>query len=382
MNDKTTIVLVSNTPWFLYNFCKGLLRALDCRGFRVVCLVSHDEYSQRLQEEFGVTLLRMPLVGKSTSPAREGKCLFWLYGQLRELRPAFVFNFTIKANIYSGLACRALGIPYANTITGLGTAFLHDSHLFRQVRRLYGFANAGARRVFFLNPDDREVFERQGILQKIDWDMLPGAGVDVAHFAFTPLPQQGPFTFVLIARLLGDKGVREYVVAAEQVRAAHPETRFLIVGPKGVSNRTAIEDDEIDAWHARGVVEYVGAQDDVRPWLAQAHVLVLPSYREGMPSTVLEAAAMGRPAIVTDVPGCRHAVTEGETGWLCRVKDAEALATRMRDCLVMTPWALSRFGVAARRRAEKEFSQDIVVTGYLACLESGLMSHQRVKMEA
>lgn len=381
MNDKT-IVLVSNTSWFLYNFCQGLLRALEQRGFRVVCLASDDGYSQRLLKEFDVTLRSMPMDGKSTSPAREGKCLFWLYGQLRELRPAFVFNFTIKANLYAGLACRALRIPYANTVTGLGTAFLHENHLLRHVRRLYGFANAGARRVFFLNPDDREVFERQGMLQKVDWAMLPGAGVDVARFAFTPLPQEGPFTFVLIARLLGDKGVREYVAAAEKISSEHPETRFLIVGPKGVSNRTAIDDDEIEAWHERGVVEYVGAQDDVRPWLVQSHVLVLPSYREGMPSTVLEAGAMGRPSIATDVPGCRHAVADGETGWLCRVKDVESLAARMRACLTMTPWALSRVGVAARRRAEKEFSQDIVVAGYLNCLETGLTSHQRMKMEA
>lgn len=381
MNDKT-IVLVSNTSWFLYNFCQGLLKALERRGFRVVCLVPDDDYSQRLLDEFDVTLHSMPMDGKSTGPAREGKCLFWLYGQLRELRPAFVFNFTIKANLYAGLACRALRIPYANTVTGLGTAFLHDSHLFRQVRRLYGVANAGATRVFFLNPDDRVLFESQGMLQKVDWEILPGAGVDVARFAFTPLPQKGPFTFVLIARLLGDKGVREYVAAAEQVRGIHTEARFLIVGPKGVSNRTAIDDDEIEAWCERGVVEYVGAQDDVRPWLAQSHVLVLPSYREGMPSTVLEAGAMGRPTIATDVPGCRHAVTDGETGWLCRVKDVESLAARMRACLVMTPWSLSRVGVAARRRAEKEFSQDIVVAGYLACLEADLMSQQRMKMEA
>uniref|UniRef100_UPI0024699005 glycosyltransferase family 4 protein n=1 Tax=Chromohalobacter sp. 48-RD10 TaxID=2994063 RepID=UPI0024699005 len=302
MNDKT-IVLVSNTSWFLYNFCQGLLRALERRGFCVVCLVPDDDYSQRLLDEFGVTLYSMPMDGKSTGPAREGKCLFWLYGQLRELRPAFVFNFTIKANLYAGLACRALRIPYANTVTGLGTAFLHDSHLFRQVRRLYGVANAGATRVFFLNPDDRALFEHQGMLQKVDWAMLPGAGVDVTRFAFTPLPQEGPFTFVLIARLLGDKGVREYVAAAEQVCGDHPETRFLIVGPKGVSNHTAINDDEIEAWRERGTIEYVGAQDDVQSWLAQSHVLVLPSYREGMPSTVMEAGAMGRPTIATDVPG-------------------------------------------------------------------------------
>ncbi|MCI0594569.1 glycosyltransferase, partial [Chromohalobacter sp.] len=139
MNDKT-IVLVSNTSWSLYNFCRGFLGALKQRGFRVVCLVPHDDHSQRLREEFDVILRTMPMDGKSTAPTREGKCLFWLYGQLRGLRPAFVFNFTVKANIYAGLACRALRIPYANTVTGLGTAFLHDSHLFRQVRRLYGVA--------------------------------------------------------------------------------------------------------------------------------------------------------------------------------------------------------------------------------------------------
>ncbi len=376
------IVLVSNTSWFIYNFCRGLLTTLKRQGLEVICLAPHDEYSSRLVREFGIAFHAMPMDGKSTGAWGEAKCLFWLFRRLHELSPDFVLNYTIKANIYSGLACRLLRLPYVNTITGLGTAFLHDAWLFRQARRLYGAANAGALQVFFLNSDDLQLFADTGLLSAVDYRLLPGAGIDVTRFAFAPLPTELPFTFVMVARLLGDKGVREYVRAAESVRQRYPESRFLIVGPKGVSNRTAITEDEISVWRQRGVIEYVGAQEDVRPWLRQAHVLVLPSYREGMPSTVLEAAAIGRPAIVSDVPGCRQAVVAGETGWLCQAKDADSLAERMLACLELPHSTLAEAGMVARRRVEREFSQEIVISGYLACLEMAPLNHQDVSMEA
>ncbi|WP_299231254.1 glycosyltransferase family 4 protein [uncultured Halomonas sp.] len=368
MQHKGSVVLVSNSSWYLYNFRRGTLLGLRDAGYRVIGLAPFDDYTYRLVEELGVEHWPLAMEGKNTRMLGEGRSLVALVAALRKANPVFVFNFTVKANIYSGLACRLLGIPYANNVSGLGTAFLHDSWLFRRVRWLYGFANRGARRVFFQNHEDHALFMAHGLLDETPTMVLPGSGVDSVRFAFSPLPSRRPFTFVMIARLLGDKGVREYVQAAERVKAEHPDTRFLLIGPLGASNRTAIDAAEVYAWQAAGVVEYQGEQQDVRPWIKQAQVLVLPSYREGMPRTVLEAAAMGRPAIVSDVPGCRQSVVAGETGWLCEVRCADSLALRMRECLAMSPERLQQAGSAARKRIEQEFDERLVVTAALGLL--------------
>lgn len=369
MKDNNTVVLVSNTSWYLYNFRRGTIVALRDSGYRVVALAPVDDYSHRLLEELGIEHMALPMEGKSTRLVGEGKSLLALANTLRRLKPAFVFNFTVKANIYSGLACRALGIPYANNVSGLGTAFLHDSWLFRRVRLLYGFANRGAQRVFFQNEEDHALFQSHDLLRNTPTIVLPGSGIDTRRFACSPLPASLPFTFVMIARLLGDKGVREYVQAAQQVRLKHPHTRFMLVGPYGASNRTAITENEVVSWQQAGAIDYLGEQADVRPSIVQAHILILPSYREGMPRTVLEAAAMGRPAIVSDVPGCRHAIEDGVTGWLCEAKSADSLATRMIECLNMPATELQVAGQAARRRIEAEFDEQIVINATLSCLE-------------
>lgn len=370
-----TIVLVSNTSWYLYNFRRGTIMALRRAGYRVVALAPADKHSHCLEEELGIAHVSLPMEGKGTRLLGEGKSLLVLADSLRRLKPAFVFNFTVKANIYSGLACRVQRIPYANNVSGLGTAFLHDSWLFRRVRSLYGVANRGARRVFFQNQEDHDLFLTHGLLGDTPTTLLPGSGMDTRRFSCSPLPVSGPFTFVMIARLLADKGVREYVEAAGQVHADSPQTRFLLIGPHGASNCSAISEAEVQRWQAAGAIEVLGEQCDVRPFIQQAHVLVLPSYREGMPRTVLEAAAMGRPAIVSDVPGCRQAVVAGQTGWLCEVKSADSLAQRMKECIAM-PWKqLQATGSAARARIEKEFDERIVVEAALGCLHDVTMEY-------
>ncbi|XKH58851.1 glycosyltransferase family 4 protein [Halomonas sediminis] len=365
---KKTVVLVSNTSWYLYNFRRGTIVALQGAGYRVVALAPEDDYSHCLVEELGITHLALPMEGKGTQLLGEGRSLLALTNALHRLKPAFVFNFTVKANIYSGLACQALGIPYANNVSGLGTAFLHDCWLFRRVRALYGVANRGAQRVFFQNQEDHDLFQSHGLLCGPPTTVLPGSGMDITRFTFSPLPVPVPFTFVMIARLLGDKGVREFVQAAGQVRAAYPDCRFLLIGPHGASNCTAITEAEVQHWQAEGVIEVLGEQGDVRPFLEQSHVLVLPSYREGMPRTVLEAAAMGRPAIVSDVPGCRQAVVASKTGWLCEVKSADSLAQCMATCMAMPRAELQAAGKAARVRIEEEFDERIVIEAALGCL--------------
>jgi len=371
-----TIFLTSNTSWYLYNFRASTIQALREQGNRVICLSPPDDFSQRLVDELGAEHIALPLDGKSTGAMQELSSLRFIWEVMRQYRPDFVFNFTVKMNIYCGLVCALQKISFANNISGLGTAFIHDSWLFRRVRQVYGLVNRRARHLFFQNEEDLSVFRDKGLLGDTPYTLLPGSGVDLQRFAASPLPEGGPFTFIMIARLLGDKGVREYADACSQLKAEGLDVRCLLVGPLGVSNCTAISEGEVAKWQAEGVLEYLGATDDVRPLIEQAHVLVLPSYREGMPRTVLEAAAMGRPAIVTDVPGCRQAVEAGVTGWLCEVRSAGALAEVMRRVVAMDPAELQRPGDAARVRMEEWFSEGVVVEAYLGCLDVKMGSEE------
>jgi glycosyltransferase involved in cell wall biosynthesis len=362
------ILFISNTTWSLYNFRRSTIAALTAQGFEVVCVAPSDEYCQRLESELGVRHYGWNLKGASTNPLRECWALLSLLGLLLQLRPRFVFNFTVKGNIYSGLLCRLLRIPYANNVSGLGTAFLHDRRLFRLVRRVYGRANGGAQRVFFQNPDDFRLFQATGLADRASAVQLPGSGVDLTHFQPAAATARPPFVFLMLARLLGDKGVREFVAAARMLRAKGYAVRAILVGGMADGNQSGIQTGELRDWTEEGVVEYFGHQGDVRPFLHSCHVVVLPSYREGLPRSVLEAAACCRPALVSDVPGCRHAVRDGVTGWLCPPRDAEGLAARMEDVMRLSDAELQTMGAAAREFVERQFSDEIVIRATLECL--------------
>lgn len=362
-----TVVFTSNTSWFLYNFRYQTIRKFVDSGHRVICLAPLDQFSSRLTGELGAEFFAIPLDGKNIGIFKELKSLVFIWRTLKKLNPDVVFNSTVKMNIYGGIACRSLGVRFANNISGLGTAFLHETLIFKLVRRIYGKVNQRAVRLFFENEDDRKVFGEYKLLGAAPITMLPGSGVNLQKFQASSLPKGGPFTFIMIARLLGDKGVREYAEACRQLKAEGLDVRCLLVGPLGVSNRTAISEEEVRQWQTEGIVEYPGATDDVRPLIEQAHVLVLPSYREGMPRTVLEAAAMGRPAIVTDVPGCRQAIEPGNTGWLCEVRSSGSLAEQMTRVVNMGAFEVQEAGRAARRKMELEFSESLVVEAYLDC---------------
>ena len=364
-----SVVLTSNTSWYLYNFRRSTIDALVAEGLQVICLSPQDDYSARLVSELGAEHIPLPLDGKNTGLRQELKSLTFIWRTLRSIQPNFVFNFTVKMNIYSGLACVVLKIPFANNISGLGTAFIHDSWLFRRVRQVYGLVNKQASHLFFQNEEDLSVFEKSGLLGGTPVTLLPGSGVDLTRFQASPLPTAGPVTFLMIARLLGDKGVREYAQAAGLLKEQGADVRCQLIGQLGVSNRTAISEAEVESWQAKGWVDYLGETDDVRPFLQECHALVLPSYREGMPRTVLEAAAMGRPAIVTDVPGCRHAIEPDVTGWLCAPRDSDSLATAMKHFMDLASPERQKAGDAARERMEDFFSENLVVNAYLSCLQ-------------
>jgi glycosyltransferase involved in cell wall biosynthesis len=367
-------VLISiNASWNIVNFRSGLIRALQGAGYRVVALAPPDAHSARLA---GMEVEYRPIEmdRQGVSPARDLLLLWRYWRALRRLRPDVFLGFTAKPNVYGSLAAQALGIPVINNVSGLGTAFIRKGPLRRIVSALYRLAFRRSATVFFQNVDDRDLFLAEHMVRAEQAKLLPGSGIDLD--AFRPAGGRsgaaGGFAFLLIARLLWDKGIAEYVEAARRVRRDWPDARFQLLGFLDVPNRTAVSREDVEEWVRQGFVDYLGETDDVRPFIAAADCVVLPSYREGLPRTLLEAAAMGKPLIATDVPGCRHVVEEGVNGFLCAARDAASLARAMAKMLGLGEEERARLGAGGRAKVEREFDEKIAVRLYLAAVAAAL----------
>jgi glycosyltransferase involved in cell wall biosynthesis len=365
-----TIVLSINASWNILNFRMGLIRALQSAGHRVVALAPPDAWSERL-EAAGVEYRPIEIDRQGLSPIRDLALLRRYWRVLREIRPDVFLGYTAKPNVYGSLAAHALGIAVINNVSGLGTAFIRQGLLTRIVSGLYRLAFRRSSTVFFQNAEDRDLFVAKRIVAPARARLLPGSGIDTGRFTPSGRPRpEGPFAFLLVARLLWDKGVREYVEAARRVRCEAPETRFRILGFLDVENRTAVPRAEVEAWVAEGLIDYLGQADDVRPAIEDCDCVVLPSYREGLPRTLLEAAAMGRPIIATDVPGCRHVVEAGVNGLLCAARDPASLADAMLRMIRAGDETRSAWGQAGRERVEREFDERIVAERYIEAVEA------------
>ncbi|MFL6856754.1 MAG: glycosyltransferase family 4 protein [Allosphingosinicella sp.] len=360
-----SIAIAINSSWNIHNFRMPLVRALQADGHEVAAIAPTDAYTPRLAAA-GLAIVPLAMDPKGVSPLADALLFARYLSALRRLRPDVLLCYTAKPNIYGSLAAQALGIAVVNNVAGLGTAFIRKGPLTAILTALYRRAFRGSRRVFFQNEEDRDLFVAERIVAPAKAGLLPGSGIDLEAFAPAPSPERPgrPFTFLLIGRLLRDKGVLEYVEAARAVRRSFPETCFQLLGFLGAENRTAIGPSEVDAWVREGVVEYLGASDDVRPFIAAADCVVLPSYREGLPRALLEGAAMARPLIATDVEGCRAVVEDGVNGFLCAARSAEALGAAMRRMLQTDAAARAALAAAGRRKAEAEFDQRIVIERY------------------
>jgi glycosyltransferase involved in cell wall biosynthesis len=308
-------------------------------------------------EKRGLTVHNIPLRRTGTNPLADLCTLFSLLRVMRRVRPQWVLGYTIKPVIYGSLAAWLAGVPRRFAlITGLGYAFQGEGkrgRLQALVQRLYAAALSRVDKVFFQNPDDRELFRQRGILADDKPScVVNGSGVDLATFALAPLPSGLP-RFLLIARLLGDKGVREYAKAARRVHLQHPGAQFALAGWID-SNPDAIAQQELDAWVADGTLVYLGRLSDVRPAIAASTVYVLPSYREGTPRTVLEAMSMGRPIITTNTPGCRETVVHGDNGFLVPIKSVDALQKAMMEFIDDQALA-HRMGQRSRQIAQEKY---------------------------
>lgn len=325
------------------NFRGKLLEAIANQGYEIHIMApefaSFPEEQQKM-EALGYHLHEIPMQRTGTNPVADLKLLKNLYQQIRQIQPDYVLSYTIKPVIYGMLASWLAKVPHRFAlITGLGYAFQNvesgKRSLFQKmVHGLYAQALKHSDKVFFQNPDDLKLFQDMHLLDaEKPTVVVNGSGVNVQDFDVLPLPQNDAgvvkASFLLIARLLGDKGVREYAEAARIIKAKYPATEFHLVGWID-DNPSAIAQAELDEWIADGRLNYWGKLRDVRPAISQSSVYVLPSYREGTPRTVLEAMAMGRAIITTDAPGCRETVQHGQNGYLVGVKSVDDLVQSMQ----------------------------------------------------
>lgn len=371
MTSKPVVVVAVNSLWNAINFRTGLIGALQDAGWRVVVVAPPGEGAELLVSQ-GVALRPIPINARGTSPIADARLLADYYRILRAVRPAAFLAFTAKPNIYGSLAARALGIPVINNVAGLGSTFTQENWLTRLMVRLYKLALVKSEVVFFQNPDDRELFVGRGIVSESQAGLLPGSGVDLDRFQPAEASEDGErgFTFLLSARLLWAKGLAEYVEAARLVRAGGGEARFQMLGFVDDADPASVSQVQLDRWQADQSIEYLGSTSDVRPFLAEADCIVLPSYyREGVPRALLEAAATGKPIITTDSVGCREAVDDGHSGFLCTPRSAESLAQAMNKVLRLSPAERRTMGALGRSKMERQFSQRRVHEAYARALQ-------------
>jgi len=310
-----------------------------------------------------------------------------LYALYRREKPDLVLHFTIKLNVFGGIAARLAGVPSIPTITGLGWLFTDRSAKAllgaQGYKLLYRFALGPCPQVVFLNRDDRAFFVKSRLAREARCIVIPGSGVNTDRFAPPGTAinrgEHGCCVFLLIGRLLWDKGIAEYADAARIVKKTYPDAEFRLLGPFDRENRAAVPESAVRGWEAEGAITYLGRTDDVRPFVEESDVVVLPSYREGLPSVLLEAMSMARPVIASDVPGCRDLVEEGRTGFLVPAQDAGTLADRMITCIGMGPGGRGKMGMKARERVLREFDARKAEGAYASLVNGALDRKTRAR---
>ena len=360
------LVLFANTDWYLYNFRRSLALALRDAGFEVLLLSPDGPYGARLRE-LGLRWEPVPMDRRSLNPLRELALLRWLVTLFRAEQPALVHGFTIKCAVYGALAARMAGVPArVSAVAGMGYVFTSGdakARLLRPpVRALMRLAlDGGNARLILQNPDDVALFERARLVDPARIRLIPGSGVDCVQFMPAQRSERSERCRVLLpARLLWDKGLAEFVEAARQLRAQGRAIDFLLAGTPDPGNPAAVPEATVRSWVEEGLLQWLGHVDDMPALFGSVDMVVLPSYREGLPKGLIEAAACGLPLVTTDVPGCREVVTDGVDGLLVPVRDAGALATaiaRLHD----DPVLAARLGAAARQHALDEFDERIVI---------------------
>lgn len=364
-----TIIFVANVSRDLYNFRLGLMRALKKEGFDIICIAPKDDYSQKFEEEGFIFIQSKFLDRKEKSLLKNLLIIQELYKIYKRFKPDLVILYTIKPIIFGNIASKIAKIKSISVITGLGSFFVKENIIQRLIKILYRFSLRFSEKVFFLNRDDREFFIKNKIINPSKVVLINGEGINTNYFSpdcTDKFHKKDPNKniFLLISRLLWDKGIGEFVESAKKVKSIYSNTEFWILGPVDTANPTAIPYDTVKKWEEEGLIRYLGVTEDVRPFITQSTAVVLPSYREGVPRSLLEAISMGKPIITTDAPGCREVIDDRKNGFLVPVRDSEALAVAMIKLLELTEEERDKMGMYGREKALKEFDERVIIDRY------------------
>ena len=368
------ILIISNTAQGLYNFRIGLLRALRDSKFEVCVVATKDEFVEKIERQGFKYIPVKHLDRKGVNPIKDIKLMLELHGIYKRERPDLVIHYTIKPNIYGSIACRLAGVKSFCVITGLGYVFIKKNVLLKVVKLLYRISFSFANKVFFLNNEDKELFIEQGIVSPAKSILLKGEGINIDYFSpeFCQRFQKkgNNLSFLLIARMLWDKGVGEFVKAAEIVKKRFPDIEFQLLGPIDKGNPSGISENKIKEWEGQGgLIKYLGTTDDVRPFICKSDCVILPSYREGVPRSLLEAMAMAKPIITTDSVGCKEVIENGKNGFLIPIKNSKALAMAMIKMIELPEKKRREMGEYGRNKVIKEFDEKIIINTYLRIIQ-------------
>ncbi len=354
--NKTIVVMSSHTPslfWFRMDMMLEFIR----RGYSVYALGNEDEskWADTFREK-GITYEQIDVRRNGLNPLQDKKTMDSITEKLKRIRPDKIFTYQAKTVIYGSMAARRVGITDCYPlIAGMGAVFINNDIKSRLIRvvmtALYRSGMKKCPLVFFQNRDDERIFRENGIIKDQKIAMINGSGVNTEKFTVMPLP--GTPAFLCICRLIAVKGIHEYLEACRRIKAEYPDVRCLLVGPYD-TNPSALKPEDLEPYIRDGVIEYFGEQEDVRPYIGQASVYILPAYREGTPKTNLEAMACGRAVITTDAPGCRETVIDGENGFLVPVKDVDSIYEKMKY-FVENPDVIETMGRKGRQMVEDRF---------------------------
>lgn len=360
------IGILLNTSWYIYNFRKNLIKKILEEGYNVVAIAPEDEYSEKLIS-LGCDFEHINMDSKSKNPIKDIKLSYDIYKILKRRNIDILLNFTIKPNVYGSFASRFLGVKCINNVAGMGTLFSEGIVSRYIFRALFKYSQKKVDCVFFQNPDDLNEFLSNKIIQKQKAKLLPGSGVNLNEFSYTPNEQKEKLVFLLVARMIYPKGIVELVEAGSQLRKkGHNNFEIHLLGELGVNNPNAIDKVEFEKICSYDFVSYLGKTDNVRKVLENSSVIVLPSYyREGTPKSLLEALAVGRPIITTNMPGCKETVINGVNGYICKPKDVDSLREAIEKMLELSYEEQLEMGRESRMIAEKKFDERIVIDKYL-----------------
>ena len=383
------IVLSANIPWVIYNFRLELIRELINNDFSVSVIAcsrkyfnNDKQYISKIINE-GCKFYHVNIDFMGTNPLKDFKTFINYLSLYKKIKPDIILNYTIKPNIYGTLAARLLRIKVINNISGLGTLYIKQNLYTKIATILYKFSQRYASKIFFQNKDDLFLFTKSYKLVDIrKVDLLPGSGIDTTKY--TPVNNNGKmkrkneFNFIVVARMLRDKGIEEYVQAARILKSRYENINFQLLGFLESENKSAITKAQMDNWVSEKLVTYLGSTNYVIKYYNNADCVVLPSYREGIPRSLLEAASLEKPIITTDVPGCRDVIDDGINGFLCKMKNPIDLANKMEKMLQLNNEERAKMGKRGREKICKEFNVDIVIKKYLQAIEEAIENNTRL----